>query len=485
MEKGPFTGTRDSLGHYEVPDWFRDAKFGIWAHWGPQSAIEDGDWYARNMYMQGSEQNLYHCKTYGHPSKFGYKDTIPNWKAERFDPEHLIDLYKKAGAKYFMSMGVHHDNFDMWNSTHQSWNAAKMGPKIDIVGMWARAARNAGLRFGVSEHLWVSYKWFSVSHGHDQTGPMAGVPYDGANPANENLYIDSDQIWPTMLDWSETGVPTWWKRQWYLRIKDLIDQHQPDMLYTDGPLPFEDYGLNAIARLYNLSASRNGGKTEGVYTCKRVEDAQQGISVLDVERGVIDEISPRPWQTDTCIGQWHYKRGQIYKTPKATIDILVDVVSRNGNLMLNFPLPASGALDPQELAILAEITRWMSINGEAIHGTRPWKIFGTASPAPAKEDRVAFNEEKRKDLSADDLRFTTKGDVLYAFIMGWPERESLIRPLATGTELRVGKIQHVELLGLGGNLQWSQGDSGLRVTIPPQKPCDHAIVLKVTGATAG
>ncbi len=282
IELGPFEGTRASLSKYKIPEWFRDAKFGIWAHWGPQSAVEAGDWYARNMYMQGSEQNLYHCETYGHPSKFGYKDTIPLWRAEQFDPAYLIGLYKKAGAKYFMSMAVHHDNFDMWNSTYQPWNAANKGPKKDIVGMWAHAARDAGLKFAVSDHLWITYKWFSVSHGHDETGPYAGVPYDGADPNNSTLYVDSDQIWGKHLDWDETGIPLWWKRYWYLRIKDLVDKYQPDLLYTDGPLPFEEYGLTLVAHLYNLSAKKNGGKTEAVYTCKRVEDTEHGVAVLDV-----------------------------------------------------------------------------------------------------------------------------------------------------------------------------------------------------------
>ena len=482
IERGPFAGTRASLSTYEIPEWFRDAKFGIWAHWGPQSAVEDGDWYARNIYMQGSEQNLYHCETYGHPSKFGYKDTIPLWKAEQFDPAHLVGLYKKAGAKYFMSMGVHHDNFDMWNSTYQSWNAANMGPKKDIVGMWANAARDAGLRFAVSEHLWVSYKWFSVSHGHDATGPYAGVPYDGAAADNKSLYIDSDQIWSNSLDWSETGNPLWWKRQWYMRIKDLVDKYQPDMLYTDGPLPFEDYGLNLIAHLYNLSAKKTGAKTEAVYTCKRMEDAEQGVAVLDVERGVVSDIWPRPWQTDTCIGQWHYKRGQEYKTPKTVIDMLVDIVSRNGNLMLNFPLPARGTLDLEELNVLAEITKWMSLNSEAIHSSRPWKIYGEGPAPTAAANGVAFNEEKRKDLTAADVRFTTRGDTLYAVVMGWPEYQTVIRPLATNTGLRVGKIQNVELLGFGGKIEWSQDNSGLKVMMPAQKPCDHAIVFKVVGA---
>jgi alpha-L-fucosidase len=478
IERGPFEGTRASLSKYEAPEWFRDAKFGIWAHWGPQSAIEYGDWYARNIYIEGSKPYLYHVETYGHPSKFGYKDTIPFWKAEQFDPTYLIGLYKKAGAKYFMSMAVHHDNFDMWNSTHQIWNAANMGPKKDIVGMWARAARHAGLKFAVSEHLWITYKWFSTSHGHDETGPYAGVPYDGADPRNYSLYVDSDQIWGESLDWNETGIPMWWKRRWYLRIKDLVDKYQPDLLYTDGPLPFEDYGLSLVAHLYNLSAKKSGGKTEAVYTCKRVEDTEHGVAVLEVER-------PRPWQTDTCIGNWHYLRGQQYKTPKTIIDLLVDIVSRNGNLMLNFPLPARGMLDLEELNILSEITKWMSVNSEGIYGSRPWKIFGEGPVLDAAANSAAFNESKRKDLTAADVRFTTKGDTLYAFVMGWPDYQSVIRPLATNTALRVGKVQNVELLGFDGKLDWSQDTSGLKVLMPQQKPCDYAIVFRVAGAIAG
>ena len=485
IERGPFEGTRASLGKYEIPEWFRDAKFGIWAHWGPQSAIEYGDWYARNMYVQGSRQNVYHCETYGHPSRFGYKDTIPLWKAEQFDPAALMGLYKKAGAKYFMSMGVHHDNFDLWDSTHNPWNAANKGPKKDIVGMWSHAARDAGLKFAVSDHLWITYKWFSVSHGHDATGPYAGVPYDGADANNKSLYVDSDQIWGKGLDWNETGIPLWWKRHWFMRIKDLVDKYQPDLLYTDGPLPFEEYGLSLVAHLYNQSAIKNGGKNGAVYTSKRMEDAEEGICVLDVERGIVNDIWPHPWQTDTCIGDWHYKRGQIYKTPKTIIDMLVDIVSRNGNLMLNFPLPARGTLDLEELNVLAEVTQWMSVNSGAIHGSRPWKIYGEGPGTGEAASGTTFNEEKRKDLSAADVRFTTKGDTLYAFVMGWPEFQTVIRPLATGTALRVGKIQNVELLGYDGKLDWSQDGSGLKVMMPAQKPCDYAIALKVSGAIAG
>ncbi|HEY1950056.1 MAG TPA: alpha-L-fucosidase [Bryobacteraceae bacterium] len=482
IASGPFVGTRQSLSAYEIPEWFRDAKFGIWAHWGPQSAVEAGDWYARNMYMEGSPQYNYHCETYGHPSKFGFKDTIPNWKAERFDPAELMKLYKKAGAKYFMSMGVHHDNFDLWNSKHQHWNAAQMGPKKDIVGLWRKAAMDEGLKFGVSEHLWITYKWFSTSHGHDALGPDVGVAYDGADPKNFDLYVDSDEV-QTKLDWNESNIPEWWKRHWYARMRDLLDNYQPDLLYTDGALPFEEIGLSLVAHHYNANAKRHGGKTEAVYTSKRLQDTEKGIATYDVERGLVDQIWPRPWQTDTCIGDWHYKRGVKYKSPKTVIDLLVDIVSRNGNLMLNFPLPARGELDIEERNVLTGITEWMGVNAEAIHGTRPWKIFGE-SPAVVETPAQAasFNEKQRKDLSTADIRFTKKGDTLYAFVMGWPEYQAVIHPLASHSALRVGKIQNVELLGFDGKLEWSQDDSGLKVLTPAKKPCDHAVVFKVTGA---
>src|SRR5579871_3914954 len=209
IQKGPFEGIRASLEQYQVPEWYRDAKFGIWAHWGPQSAPEQGDWYARNMYIQGSAQNKYHVDTYGHPSKFGFKDIVPTWKADKFDADHLIGMYKRAGAKYFVSMGVHHDNFDLWNSKHTRWNAVNMGPKKDIVGAFRAAAQREGLKFGVSEHLWISWKWFATSHYADKAGVMAGKPYDGVDPDFADLYhtYTDPKLLTEKLDWDETGIP--------------------------------------------------------------------------------------------------------------------------------------------------------------------------------------------------------------------------------------------------------------------------------------
>ncbi len=308
IEKGPFEATRESLASYRVPEWYRDAKFGIWAHWGPQSAAEYGDWYARNMYIQDSKQYNYHVKKYGHPSKFGFKDIVPTWKAARWDPAHLMQLYKQAGAKYFCSMGVHHDNFDLWNSKYQPrWNAVASGPKKDVVGLFRKAALEEGLKFAISEHLSNSYNWFSTSHGSDKTGPLAGVPYDGTDPKFADLYHelpkDFDIAKATAMS---RNAPDWWKLQWFHRIKDLVDNYQPDLLYTDGAIPFEEYGLSIVAHLYNSNAKRHGGHVEAVYTSKGRQECNEGTCVLDLERGVAGGIPANPWQTDTCIGHWHY-----------------------------------------------------------------------------------------------------------------------------------------------------------------------------------
>jgi alpha-L-fucosidase len=479
---GPFTGTRESLREWTVPDWYRDAKFGIWAHWGPQSAIGTGDWYARNMYVQGSRQYEYHVKTYGHPTKVGYKDVIPVWNADRFDPDHLLGLYKKAGAKYFCSMAVHHDNFDLWNSRYQPhWNAVSMGPKRDIVGAFRQAADRQGLRFAVSEHLAPSYHWFSTSHTSDRTGPLVEVPYDGADPTFANLYHKLLPDYPYGQPINDRRAPDWWKMHYFQRIKDLVDRYQPDLLYTDGDIFYEEYGLALIANLYNVSAKLHSGRSEAVAFSKLVSDCENGTCVLDWERGVAGGIPANPWQTDTCIGDWHYNREVTYKSPKYVIDMLVDIVSRNGNLLLNFPLPNSGELDYEERVILDEITKWMAINSDGIYGTRPWKIFGDGpvASAPPSTQGIRFNESSRKELTAEEIRFTTKGETMYAFVMGWPDKLTLIRPLATVSTPRPPKINNVEMLGYRGKLNWVQDEQGLTVMMPEHKPCAYAITLKI------
>jgi alpha-L-fucosidase len=478
---GPFAGTRESLQAYRPPDWFRDAKFGIWAHWGPQSAAECGDWYARNIYIEGCRQYRSHLQRYGHPSKTGYKDIIPTWKGDRFEPAHLVRLYQGAGAKYFVSMGAHVDNFDLWNSKHTRWNAANMGVRRDVVALFRKAARKHGLRFGVSDHLWMAYKWMSVARGSDATGPLAGVPYDGVDPQYVDLYGDCPKVY-RQLPWDEEDIPEKWKRHWFDRMKDLIDQSEPDYVYGDGPIPFGDWGLELVAHLYNQSARLHDGRVEAVYTSKREEDSRIGTCVFDKERGVVEGIWPEPWQTCTCVGKWHYDREAEYKSPKRVIDMLVDIVSRNGNLLLNFPLPNSGALDERELTILDAITRWMAVNRQAIHGTRPWNIFGEGPGIVKPDPKVKYNEASRVDFTAEDVRFTKSGKTLYAFFMGWPEaRQVLIAPLATSRPYVAGRIRSVHLLGSPRELRWTHDRIGLQVQLPPERPCDHAFALKIEG----
>jgi alpha-L-fucosidase len=482
---GPFTAKAASLQAYRFPAWFNDAKFGIWAHWGPQSGVEYGDWYARLMYQQGTEQYNYHVETYGHPSKVGYKDLIPTFKAARWDPDHLMDLYAKAGAKYFFSMAVHHDNYDMWNSKyHPRWNSVATGPNKDIVGTWAAAARKRGLRFGVSEHLSNSFDWFAPAHLSDTTGPLAGVAYDGTDTAFADLYHDytgqPDSFAKTAKDMGRVA-PDRWKQQYFRRIKDLVDQYQPDLLYTDGGIPFDEYGYATVAEVYNVSAARHNGKVESVYFSKEAEQCAIGTCALDRERGVLDGISTAPWQTDTCIGNWHYKRGVAYKTPKKVIDLLVDIVSKNGNLLLNFPLPNSGELDFAEREVLEGITQWMSINSEGIYATRPWKIYGEG-PSTKIVAGSGFNEGKKPDLTANDIRFTTKGSVIYAFLQGMPRGAATIQALGTASPQNPPKITSVTLLGRSDNLKFTQDSGGLHVALPHlATPTSRiGITLKIT-----
>ncbi len=484
---GQFKATLDSLRTYTIPEWFADAKFGIWSHWGPQSAVGDGDWYARNMYMEGSPQYEYHVQRFGPQSKVGYKDLIHLFTAERWDPEHLMDLYAKAGAKYFFSMGVHHDGFDLWDSKHQPrWNSVASGPKRDVVGEWRAAARKRGLRFGVSEHLSNSYEWLAPAHLADTKGPYAGVPYDGQNPAFADLYHDyskEPKDYAQSISQDAMGrdrAPEWWKKHYFDRVKDLVDQHQPDLLYTDGGIVFEAYGAGTVAELYNAGPKTYDNKPGVVYFSKTKTDCVDGHScVVDHERSVIGEIDPVPWQTDTCIGEWHYQVGAKYKPAKKVIDMLVDIVSKNGNLLLNFPLPASGELDPEEVKVLQGITEWTSVNAEGIYATRPWKIYGEgpSTKVVIKPSGKEFdpNEGKKPDLGATDIRFTTKGETLYAFVMGWPESDLLIKSLALGGAHQPSKAVDVRILGREQPLRFAHDGGGLRVSMPSQPTATAAI----------
>lgn len=471
IASGRFAGTMDSLTNYSCPEWFRNAKFGIWAHWGPQAVPMEGDWYARKMYQQGSPDYQDHLKRWGHPSTNGWKDIVPLWKAENWDPEKLIELYKKAGARYFVSMGSHHDDFFLWNSKLHRWNAVQMGPHRDVVGEWQKAAKKNGLPFGVSEHLGASFTWFQDAHKSDRTGPLAGVPYDGADSNYWDLYHFAAD--PNDRGWYSHNPR--WQQQWYNEIKELVDNYHPDLLYSDGGVAFgNEVGLSQIANLYNVSAAAHHGKCEAVYTCKQ---PSHGRWVQDYERGVNGGISPYPWQTDTSIGDWFYNRHWKYQPLSWTVHMLVDIVSKNGNLLLNVVLRPDGTLDPEVETMLHQLADWTAVNGEAIYGTRPWLVYGEGA---VQAKGGAFRENMT--YSTKDIRFTTKGKILYAIALGWPEDGKIvIKSLAKTADPEQNKIKKVELLGHSGKLKFDQTADGLIVELPAEKLSDLTCSLRITG----
>jgi len=508
---GPFKADWDSLVNYRVPAWFRDAKFGIWAHWGPESVPEAGDWYGRNLYIQDHAQNKIHLQRYGHPSKFGFKDIINLWKAEKFDPEKLVDLYKSIGARYFVAQAVFHDNFDNWNSKYQPWNAVNMGPKKDIIGAWSAAARKAGLPFGVSVHARSAYTWYEVTRLSDTSGPMAGVPYDGVLTKADGKGLwwegyDPDDLYaqyghpisPYARDRKmqhdnpgDPPVPAFCEKL-YHRMQDLIAQHHPDLLYFDDfklPLYGVDqyYGLSIAAGLYNDSIAFNHGTNQAVMTGKNLEQFENRRLVNDLEAGRERDIRDLPWQCDVCIGNWFYKKGLKYRDAGQVVRGLIDVVSKNGNVLLSIPVKPDGTIDEAEQAIVENIGKWFAVNAEAIHGTRPWIAFGEG---PSIQENEPDREKggifffRRVPYTPCDFRFTARGDTLYAFAMAWPsDRRLVIRSLATNSKNLGGTITQVGLLGTREAVPYRQTAEGLEVTLPENPPCQYAVVLKISGLT--
>lgn len=516
MLEGKYEPTWESLSQYNhAPDWFRDVKFGIWAHWGPQCQPEQGDWYARGMYDEGGWHYKWHVENYGHPSEFGFKDVVNIWKAEKWDPEKLMALYKRVGAQYFFTLGNHHDNFDLWDSKYQKWNSVNMGPKKDILAGWEKAARANGMYFGVSIHSAHAWTWYETAQRADKEGPKKGIPYDGKltkedgkgkwwegyDPQelyvqNHPLSVESENTGRIHSQWGwENGasIPT---EEYFLnffdRNVDMINKYHPDLIYYDDtgmPLwPVSDAGMRVVAHLYNKSMKENKGRNEAVVFAKILTEEQKECLVWDVEKGVPDSIQEKPWQTCTCLGGWHYEKSiydqNRYKSAKTVVHMLVDIVSKNGNMLLSVPMRGDGTIDDKEEAILNDIAAWMDKNKEGIFGTRPWNIFGEG---PVAEDTnplhaQGFNEGNHKPYTAEDIRFVTKGDALYAHVLAWPkDGKVIIKSLAEGSSLYQESIQKVSLLGTDEGVSYKRTADGLIVELPTGvKPNDISLVLKIS-----
>ncbi|MGZ3298218.1 MAG: alpha-L-fucosidase [Asticcacaulis sp.] len=509
---GPFKPDWASLkAGYQAPQWFRDAKFGLWAHWSAQCVPEQGDWSARNMYQQGQPSYDHHLKTYGHPADSGFMDIDHMWKAEHWNPDELLDLYTHAGAKYFVALANHHDNFDNYDSKFHQWNSVRVGPKKDLIGMWARAARSRGLKFGVSNHSAHAWHWFQTAYGYDPEGPRAGERYDaftltrydgkgkwwdGLDP--QELYGGAVMPMPDFhgpdgitsikagATFHETHDMVWdenppltnpaFARQWYLRCKDLIDTYQPDLLYFDNTgLPLGPLGLEIAAHYYN-SAIKRFGHADVVINGKGLPPEHKGAIVEDVERGMRSDIEPYPWQTDTCIGDWHYNRARYtdksYMSAEAVIHRLCDVVSKNGNLLLSIPVRGDGTIDSEERRIVGQIATWTNRFGEAIYGTRPWKVAGEG---PTQVQAGNFAEFKQKPFTSADIRFTTKPGALYALTLG------RAAGTVTLTSLGDAQVERVEIVGSAAPLQFTTDAAGVHILVPEGASHDFGVALKLRG----
>lgn len=474
---GPFQASWDSLKQYIVPDWYQDGKFGIFIHWGLYSVPAfSNEWYPRNMYLQGSAEFKHHVETYGSHTKFGYKDFIPLFKAEKYDPDHWAQLFKQAGARYVVPVAEHHDGFAMYDSSFSNWTAAKMGPQRDVIGELAAAVRQQGLVFGVSNHR--AEHWWFMNGGMEFDSDVQDEQYrDFYGLAKPGPRMSDVEAWYSR-DW-EPRPDEAYLNDWLARNCELVDKYQPQLVWFDWWIEqnvFAPYLQKFAAYYYNRGAQWN----RGVAINYKHNAFPEGTAVYDVERGQLSGIRRRFWQTDTAVSKnsWGYVRNQDYKTVDDIVDDLIDIVSKNGALLLNIgPRPDGTIPEPEEIILLG-IGEWLALNGEAIYGTRPWKVYGEG---PTQVIEGQFTDTKRAAFIGQDIRFTAKGDTLYALALAWPGSSVTIKSLGSAAGLWPGEIADVQLLGHPGTLTWQRHADGLIIQLPDQPPCRHAFVIKIRG----
>lgn len=483
--------TWNSLREHTVPKWFQDAKFGIYTHWGIYSVPAcgpNGTWYPYNMYREGTPQYEYHVKNYGHPSKFGYKDFIPMFTGEKFDPDEWAELFKKAGAKFAGPVGEHHDGFSMWDSKVNEWNAAKMGPKRDVVGELEKAIKKQGMKFMVALHH--AENWWFFPHWRKE--------YDTSDPRYSGLYGPlHNQEWSEKMpefknideEWSLQDKPSKeFLDKWLAKIYEVIDKYQPDMLWFDAALGHvqEDYRRKFLAYYYNKAEELG----KDVVVTYKYHHLVPGVGVVDLELGRFNKLTYHIWITDTTVDDgcgWGYLRDAKYKTATELIHYLIDNVSKNGLLLLNVGPKPNGEIPEEAREILLQMGKWLEINGEAIYGTTPWLIYGEGPTKMTKSGMFSENEKVR--FTGEDIRFTVKDDILYAILLGWPGEEVTIKSIKPiGEEffeaeneyvIYESEIEYIKMLGVDEMLLWKMTKDGLKIKTPSKKPCEHAYVFKI------
>ncbi len=481
IEQGDYTTAWDNLSRrYNVPAWWREAKLGAWSHWDPQSMAEDGDWYARSIYMEGHPQARYHREHFGHPSEYGYKELCRDWKTDRWNPDELMQLYRKMGARYFLAMGNHHDNFDCWDSKYQPWNAVNVGPHQDIVGIWAETARRYDMPFGIGFHNTPARTWgqfMTVRYTSDKEGDKKGVPYDAMLTLEDGYQPNADgtEKWWKGLDPQDLYGPVHhngrnsldspFANQFMWRVDDAIRRYQPDMIYFDDHAgdSQEDLGINMglgrltpqiIANFYNIASKRETGNREVVATFKgvggRYNSFQRNPEMVNiVDRSLVkstelyteDDIMAFPFQTEVSLQEWHYQQGARYRSASEIVTRLMQNVSRNGCLLLNITQHGRGDIDPEARQICLDFGRWIEINSEAIYSARPFDVWGN-----------------------DHVIYTRRGGYIYATILHPAIDDIVLQPLSTQFP-SVGKIRKVEMLEDGQSIPFKQSADGLTIQI--------------------